>query len=211
MKRRMSRESQVNDQQSAVRMIRGWSISLGRALANTVPMRGDRVVATARDSTSIADIVAGHEDRTIAVILDMRDPAQVQTATKAALRRFGAIDVLANNAGHGVKAAIEEAPERDVRDLFETNFFGPLADYAPSAGKANAEPAARNGHQPGDPERAAEAIIAALRSLDSPRHLTLGKSTLTQVRARLDEIRANIDGWVVVSLSADFPQTETNG
>ncbi len=85
------------------------------------------MAATARDPATIADIVAANPDSALALELDVRDRAQTQAAVSAAERRFGAIDVLVNNAGHGLRAAVEEADESDVRDLFETNVFGLMA------------------------------------------------------------------------------------
>jgi NAD(P)-dependent dehydrogenase (short-subunit alcohol dehydrogenase family) len=67
-----------------------------------------------------------HPNNAIAVPLDVTDPAQIDAAVRAAKDRFGAIDVLVNNAGYGYLAAIEEGVDDDVRDLFETNLFGPV-------------------------------------------------------------------------------------
>ena len=53
----------------------------------------------------------------------MNDHAQVDAAIAQAGEKFGAIDVLVNNAGYGYLAAVEEGDDREVRDMFETNFF----------------------------------------------------------------------------------------
>jgi NAD(P)-dependent dehydrogenase (short-subunit alcohol dehydrogenase family) len=86
--------------------------------------RGYRAAVTARDPKQVADLVAGHEDRTLALLLDVTDPAQVAESVRRAEERFGGIDVLVNNAGIGYFAAVEESDEPDVRRMFELAFFG---------------------------------------------------------------------------------------
>ena len=71
-----------------------------------------------------SQIAAAHPERSLALKLDVRERGQIAEAEEQTEARFGAIDVLVNNAGYGYRAAVEEASERDVRDLFDTNFFG---------------------------------------------------------------------------------------
>lgn len=105
-------------------LITGCSTGFGRELAKLVLARGWRAVVTARDPSKVADLVRNHADRAIALALDVTDPQQVKAATAQALRRFGRIDVLVNNAGYGYLAAIEEGENDAVRAMFETNVFG---------------------------------------------------------------------------------------
>ena len=111
---------------NAVWFITGCSKGLGRALAEQALAAGHRVVATARRREDIADLAAGG-DAALAVALDVTDPAQIDAAVAAAAARFGGIDVLVNNAGYGYLGAIEEGDEADVRALFETDLFAPVA------------------------------------------------------------------------------------
>lgn len=111
-------------EKNAVWLITGCSTGLGRAIAKQALKSGYRVVASARDPSTIADIVAGHEGAAIAVELDVTDPDQVKAAVRQAEDHFGAVDVLVNNAGYGYLAAIEEGEDADVRAMFETNVFG---------------------------------------------------------------------------------------
>ena len=113
--------------QNAVWLITGCSRGLGRALAEQVLASGYRAVVTARTEADVADIIARYRDTAIAVSLDVTDPAAITAALTAAGARFGGIDVLVNNAGYGYLAAIEEGVDADVRALFETDLFAPIA------------------------------------------------------------------------------------
>ena len=108
-------------------LITGCSTGLGRALAEKAIAAGHHVVATARDATKVADLVELAPDRVLAVALDVTVPEQVSAAVTQAQDRFGAVDVLVNNAGYGYRAAVEEGDDADVRALFETHFFGTVA------------------------------------------------------------------------------------
>jgi NAD(P)-dependent dehydrogenase (short-subunit alcohol dehydrogenase family) len=108
----------------SVWFITGASTGLGRELARAVLERGGRVVATARDQARVADLAEAHPDRALALELDVTLPSHVATAVIQAQDRFGAIDVLVNNAGYGYMAAIEEGEDPEIRAQFEANVFG---------------------------------------------------------------------------------------
>jgi len=107
-------------------LITGASSGLGAALARAVLARGDNAVVTARSTEHLQDLVDAHPDTVLAVPLEVADHDQVVAAVDAATTRFGAVDVLVNNAGHGYRAAVEEAAVDEVDELFVTNFFGPV-------------------------------------------------------------------------------------
>lgn len=65
----------------------------------------------------------------------------------------------------------------------------------------------RNGNQPGDPVRAAEAIIKAVTSKNPPLRLLLGKFAHEAATAKLDNLRKDFEAWREVTLSSDFPET----
>jgi NAD(P)-dependent dehydrogenase (short-subunit alcohol dehydrogenase family) len=284
----------VND--SPVWLITGCSTGLGRALARAVLDHGWRAVVTARRAEQVADIVAGHEDRALAVELDVTDAGQIAEMIERADSEFGRIDVLVNNAGYGYLAAIEEGQDHDIRALFDTNVFGlvdltravlpgmrsrrsghivnisslggltafgatgyyhatkfaveglseslaaevaPLGlkvtivepaafrtnwsgpsmrqspvhidDYAETAGARRASTLATYGHQPGDPVRAAEAIITAVGAQHPPLRLLLGKVAYDIASARLDSLRDNFDTWRDLTRSVDYPEDATVG
>jgi NAD(P)-dependent dehydrogenase (short-subunit alcohol dehydrogenase family) len=104
--------------------ITGASSGYGLALARYAIDRGYNVVATARSVAKLAALTALAPDRVLAQTLDVTLPNDAATAVKAAIARFGRIDVLINNAGYGVIGAVEETPEAEFRAQMDTNFFG---------------------------------------------------------------------------------------
>ncbi len=108
----------------AVWLITGCSKGLGRAMAAEALRAGYRVVATAREPSTLDGLVAEAKDRALALALDVTRPHEVMAAVAAAESRFGAVDVLVNNAGYGYVGAIEEGEEDGVRAMFETDVFG---------------------------------------------------------------------------------------
>ncbi|WP_222332511.1 oxidoreductase [Rhizobium leguminosarum] len=270
--------------------ITGASSGLGRALAEAVLARGWRTAMTARRPETLADLTAEHGDRALALALDVTDSRSIADAVHGAETRFGAIDVLINNAGYGYLSAIEEGDDAEIRAQFETNVFGLIAvtkqvlpgmrrrrqghifnvsslgglvafaatgyyhatkfaveglseslfhevkplgidvtilepgafrtdwagrsmvesstiieDYAETSGKRRRATRSISGNQPGDPARAATAIISAFEADEPPLRLLLGAPALKIARERLDALRANFDAWAETSLSADFP------
>lgn len=107
--------------------ITGASRGFGIEIAREALSRGDSVVATARDPHAVSASLPGYGDRLLAVPLDVSDPEQISAAVDAAVRRFGRIDVLVNNAGRGLVGAVEESSDAEVRSVFEVNVFGLLA------------------------------------------------------------------------------------
>jgi NAD(P)-dependent dehydrogenase (short-subunit alcohol dehydrogenase family) len=270
-------------------LITGCSTGLGRALAATALDRGENVVVTARDAASVEDLARSHPAAALALPLDVTDKAQRAEVVHAARKRFGGIDVLVNNAGHGYRAAVEEADPDQVRELFAVNFFGPAAliqavlpgmreqrsgtivnissagarscpigtghyaatkaalealtavlrkevaplgitvmvvepgafrtnykrslaqpreaisDYAGTVGARRTADPAEHGHQPGDPARAAQAIITAVRNPSPPLMLLLGPDALTWFRDATAELNADVDAWEQTSLSTSYP------
>ena len=107
-------------------LITGASKGFGRVWARAALERGDSVAATARDTSSLDDLVEAHGERAMAVELDVTDKSAIDRSVAAAHERFGRLDVVVNNAGYGQFGAIEEVSEEDARRQIETNLFGPL-------------------------------------------------------------------------------------
>ena len=269
--------------------ITGCSSGLGRALATRVLQHGQRAVITARNPGDVKDLASKNS---LALALDVTNPAQARDAVEKAEKAFGRIDVLVNNAGYGYLAAVEEGEDREVRAMFDANFFGlvdltkcvlpgmrarksghvvnissvgglvagaaagyynatkfaleglsealakeveplgirvtliepgpfrtdwagrslkqtgtPIEAYAGTAGARRAMVAGNSGKQPGDPARAAAAIMAIVDSPAPPLRLLLGRPGLELARAKLGAMADSIAQWEAITLDADFPQT----
>jgi NAD(P)-dependent dehydrogenase (short-subunit alcohol dehydrogenase family) len=269
--------------------ITGCSTGLGRALAQAVLESGENAAITARDTRSLDDVAKAYPDAALALTLDVTDDDQVAAAVRQVEDAFGGIDVLVNNAGYGYRAAVEEGDPADVRRLFATNFFGPVAlikaalpgmrarrsgaivnissigalrrppgsgyyaaskaaleamtgslrteaeplgikviavepggfrtdfsgrsltqsataidDYAATAGQRRKENDTVDGTQPGDPARAARAIIEVVAAPRPPSLLLLGRDALATATAVLDAQRAEVEEWRELTTSTDF-------
>ena len=268
--------------------ITGSSSGLGRELVRAAIIHGDRVVATARDTAALADLVTLAPQRVRPVRLDVTEPDSVRAAVAEADRAFGRIDVLVNNAGYGLAGTLEELAEKDLRLQFETNLFGalavtravlpvlrrqrsghivqmssvngvipvpggsaytgtkfaldgmsealaaevahlgirvtivepgafrtdfntrslrwsePMPDYTEFMGPELEEFEAFRGNEPGDPCRAAQAIIAAVGLDDPPLRLPLGADAFSEIRAYLQTRLTELDAAELIGVDTGF-------
>ncbi|HEY9347429.1 MAG TPA: oxidoreductase [Inquilinus sp.] len=106
--------------------ITGASRGFGALVTKAVLDAGDAVVATARTPQAIIDAVGNHPSL-LAAHLDVTKAPEAQEAASIAVRQFGRIDVLFNNAGYGLLGAVEEATGEEIENLYRTNVFGLLA------------------------------------------------------------------------------------
>jgi NAD(P)-dependent dehydrogenase (short-subunit alcohol dehydrogenase family) len=107
-------------------LITGTSRGFGREWAIAALERGDRVAATARNVSSLAELKATYGDRILPIALDVTDRAAAFHAVAEAHAKLGSLDVVVNNAGYGLFGMIEELSEAQARAQMETNFFGAL-------------------------------------------------------------------------------------
>ena len=106
--------------------ITGSSKGFGRLWAQAALERGDRVVATARNTADVEPLAARYGSGVLPMQLDVTDRDAVFAAVRQAAEHFGTIDVLVNNAGYGHFGMVEELTEPEIRSQMETNFFGAL-------------------------------------------------------------------------------------
>jgi NAD(P)-dependent dehydrogenase (short-subunit alcohol dehydrogenase family) len=276
---------------SKVWFITGCSTGFGRELAKLVLELGHKVAVTSRNTDDIKDITAQYPDTSVAIKLDVTKPNEIIDAVQQAIKSFGRIDVLVNNAGIGYFGAIEESEEEEVRRMFEINFFGlanmtkevlpimrkqrsghivnissigglvafpavgfynatkfavvgysealaketshlgikvtivapsgfrtdwagrsannskiVIDDYADTAHQNKDTIRGYSGSQPGDPVRAARAIVKAVESVNPPLRLLLGVGALKGARNKLNELKTDFDTWEETTVGADFPK-----
>ncbi len=115
-----------NSKAEKVWFITGTSRGFGRVWADAALKRGDKVAATARKLSSIADLVEKYGANVLTLELDVTKPDQVKTAVAQAYDHFGRLDIVLNNAGYSLVGTIEEASADDVQAMYETNIFGTL-------------------------------------------------------------------------------------
>jgi NAD(P)-dependent dehydrogenase (short-subunit alcohol dehydrogenase family) len=106
--------------------ITGTSKGFGREWAIAALERGDSVAGTARDPSSMEDLVHKYGDRILAIELDVNDHDADFAAVAQAHEHFDGLDIVVNNAGYGQFGMVEELSEQQLRDQIETNLFGAL-------------------------------------------------------------------------------------
>ncbi|MCG6189962.1 oxidoreductase [Maribellus maritimus] len=270
-------------------LITGCSSGLGRAFAQEVLKSGFNAVVTARNPKDIQDIVEDYPGTALGLALDVTNKEQIKAVIEQAEAKFGYIDVLLNNAGHGYRAAVEEGDESRVNELFNTNFFGTvnmikavlprmrkqksgtifnvssiagrysnpgsgyysatkfavegmsdalskevaplgirvivvepgafrtdfagrslvgtpaeISDYKETAGKRRKENDHTHGTQPGDPKKAAQAIIKIAESEVTPFRLLLGTDAIQLTHSELEHQIKELDEWKEISFSTDY-------
>jgi NAD(P)-dependent dehydrogenase (short-subunit alcohol dehydrogenase family) len=106
--------------------ITGTSRGFGREWTIAALERGDRVAASARDVSTLADLEAKYGDNLLALPLDVTNRSAVFDTVATAHDAFGQLDIVVNNAGYGQFGMIEEISEQEIREQIETNVFGAL-------------------------------------------------------------------------------------
>jgi NAD(P)-dependent dehydrogenase (short-subunit alcohol dehydrogenase family) len=105
--------------------ITGSGRGMGVDLAQAALAAGHAVVATGRDTETVADAVGDAEDLLVAE-LDITSLASAEAAVRAAVDRFGRIDVLVNNAGNFYAGFFEELTPEQIERSLTTNLVGPM-------------------------------------------------------------------------------------
>src|ERR1700735_1498783 len=106
-------------------LITGAGRGMGVDIAKAALVAGYKVIATGRNTDKVAKAL-GESEGLLVVKLDITKPADAESAVKAAIDRFGRIDVLVNNAANFYAGFFEElSPEPMEREL-HTSLIGPM-------------------------------------------------------------------------------------
>jgi len=110
---------------SRVWFITGAGSGIGAGTVKAALTAGDRVVATGRNMQKLRNALRDVATDNLEILqLDVSDEAQARTAVDQAVKRFGRIDVVLNNAGYSLLGNFEELSTQDIERQFATNFWG---------------------------------------------------------------------------------------
>lgn len=109
---------------SKVWLVTGSGNGLGRSIAEAALRAGEKVVATARQPQQLQDLVRQYGDKALALKQDVTQENDALLAVKAALDKFGRLDVVVNNAGFGRFGAFEQISDADFKSIVDTCFYG---------------------------------------------------------------------------------------
>jgi NAD(P)-dependent dehydrogenase (short-subunit alcohol dehydrogenase family) len=107
-------------------IITGAARGFGQQISKAVLATGDIVIATVRSRPEELKAQLGSHPNLHVAILDITNEDQAGNVAAEAVKNFGRIDVLVNNAGSGLLSAVEEATDEEVKRNYETNVFGLL-------------------------------------------------------------------------------------
>ncbi|MEU7820192.1 SDR family NAD(P)-dependent oxidoreductase [Catellatospora sp. NPDC049133] len=105
-------------------LITGGSQGLGKALALAALKAGDQVAVTSRQPQTLAGLQEAFADRLQTLQLDVTSPTSARDAVAAVVDRFGALDVVVNNAGYATSNSVEDFPEDEFRAQIDANLYG---------------------------------------------------------------------------------------
>lgn len=100
--------------------ITGASSGIGKAVGELLHHNGFKVYGTSRNPDKVKNAIFP------LVALDVRDVNSIQLAVAEILSKETKIDIVINNAGVGITGPLEEIPSQEIKNNFETNFFGPI-------------------------------------------------------------------------------------
>jgi NAD(P)-dependent dehydrogenase (short-subunit alcohol dehydrogenase family) len=113
--------------QSRVWFITGTSSGLGLALTEAALAAGERVVATLRNPSSLAQLQQKYSSTQLLILrLDVSNAGDIKAAVKAAVDHFETIDIVVNNAGYAIFGEAEAVSDEDARKLFDVQYWGPV-------------------------------------------------------------------------------------
>ncbi|MBU5210213.1 SDR family oxidoreductase [Heyndrickxia oleronia] len=113
-----------NVEHARVWFITGASSGLGYEFTKKALELGDKVVGIARNIEKLNELKSQYEEMLLPLRLDVTNRSDVFATVETAIKHFGKIDIVINNAGNMIMGMIEEFNEDEVRSQMETNFYG---------------------------------------------------------------------------------------
>jgi NAD(P)-dependent dehydrogenase (short-subunit alcohol dehydrogenase family) len=111
-------------------LVTGASTGIGQEAALHFARKGNKVYAAVRNpdgATELKEKIAAENLPASVILLDLVKPDTIEAAVQQIVDESGGIDVLINNAGVGAGQAVEMTPLEEVREIFETNYFGTVS------------------------------------------------------------------------------------
>jgi len=105
-------------------LVTGCSTGFGYEYIKNILKNGHSAVATSRNADKLPDFEGANDSNLLKVSLDVTSEDSVEKAFKAALDKFGHVDVVCNNAGFGLSGAFETVSDKQARQQMDINFFG---------------------------------------------------------------------------------------
>ena len=109
-----------------VALVTGASRGIGRAIAQTLAAEGMKVSVAARSKDQLDDLARSIKTDALVTAIDLRTPDAAKTLVDATMKKFGAIDLLVNNAGATKRGDFFELTDADWDDGFALKFFGAM-------------------------------------------------------------------------------------
>jgi NAD(P)-dependent dehydrogenase (short-subunit alcohol dehydrogenase family) len=109
-----------SNKMSKVVLITGGSSGIGKSIGEFLHHKGFTVYGTSRNPEGILNSVFP------LLALDVRNVDSIQLAVAKIITTSGGLDIVINNAGVGITGPLEEIPMEEIKNNFETNFFGPI-------------------------------------------------------------------------------------
>ncbi|MDH6251121.1 NAD(P)-dependent dehydrogenase (short-subunit alcohol dehydrogenase family) [Chryseobacterium sp. H1D6B] len=106
--------------------ITGSSKGLGKSLVEAVLVKGDYVAATARNPEQLKELAEQYPEQLFPLKLDVEVKEQIYSSVEGAVKHFGRIDVLVNNAGFGITGAAEAFTSEQVQRQLNVNLYAPI-------------------------------------------------------------------------------------
>jgi NAD(P)-dependent dehydrogenase (short-subunit alcohol dehydrogenase family) len=106
--------------------ITGSSKGLGKSLVEAVLLKGDYVAATARNPEQLKELAEQYPEQLFPLKLDVEVKEQIYSSVEEAVKHFGRIDVLVNNAGFGITGAAEAFTSEQVQRQLNVNLYAPI-------------------------------------------------------------------------------------